>query len=550
MPPRLRVLDKEQTTKFINQRLTIYLVNVTQIAVEWKICFTQVVCSPSLGSVDIYKLPLALASKTAVIKPKNRSRRKKMKKLRNYVGRHFALTRSMAPWLLAVVAFAGWAVPASSQTDEPGTVDVDIPFELRAPWYNPDHTEIEDEVLLLGTLHVTARLWTSGANHIDRVALHANAVDIHGTSETTGQRFRLNGSFSIDLRDPEVTFNADGSFTLPPQRFSLRLHKVDPEPAILQSNLDVESSWAMFLPGTSPPPVPCQRRTAPDGTATAFLDCGNFAYSWYTAPVPYAYRVLAGGGGVSGCTLVVGNLCAVPDGSILFNGYAPTDAYRPPLILDARIPSPGGADWIVNTRLRWYCKTGSREAPVFSIGGGEFMGCRPIYSSTEPITVYADITYQSWMYTGYNKPMVLISRVVREAPFTFRMLERPMDQPPVIQSFSIQAESRSTGRCAPGQLCELADGDILFNTQAGDYNPPLNMRLTASDPEGDPIIVQWYCKSGSFFAPITDLGFGQQYRCSPGYIFPDSILIYASVSDGNNVVWSQQRQLYMLEFIH
>lgn len=454
--------------------------------------------------------------------------------------------------LLVVAIFASWSVPSTdARTNGPGIVDVHVPFEFRAPWFNQDRTEIVDEVLLRGTLHVTSRVWST-AGHVDRVALHANAVDIHGTSETTGQRFRLTGSFSQDLLDPDVTVNDDGFFTLPQQQFTLRLFKVDPSPAQLNSNFNLEWSWGMYVPGTNPPPVPCTRVYAPDGTATAWINCGSLAWSMYMAPVPYAYRVLAGGGGVSGCTLVVGNLCAVPDGSILFNGYTPTDAYRPPLILDARIPSAGGADWIANTMLRWYCKTGSREAPVFFIGGGEFMGCRPFYSSTEPITVYAEVSYQFWRYTGYNTPMQLVSLVVREAPFTFHMLERPMDQPPVIQSFSIQAESSldsATGRCDPGQLCELADGDILFNQQYGDYNPPLYMRLTASDPEGDPIIVQWYCKSGSYFAPITDLGSGR-YSCSPGYIFPDPILIYASVSDGNNVVWSQQRQLYMLEFVH
>ena len=128
------------------------------------------------------------------------------------------------------------------------------------------------------------------------------------------------------------------------------------------------------------------------------------------------------------------------------------------------------------------------------------------------------------------------------------MDERPMDQPPVIQNFSVRATSRATGRCTPGELCELVAGDVIYNRQNGDYNPPLNLRLTATDPEGDPIQVEWFCQSGSYFAPITNLG-GGQYSCNPGYLYPDPILIYAKVTDGNNVVWSQQRKLYMLEFL-
>jgi hypothetical protein len=98
------------------------------------------------------------------------------------------------------------------------------------------------------------------------------------------------------------------------------------------------------------------------------------------------------------------------------------------------------------------------------------------------------------------------------------MDERPMDQPPVINTFSVSAVSRINDRC------------------------------TASDPEGDPIIVEWFCRSGLNFAPITNQS-GGLARCTAGYIWPDAISVYARVSDGNNVVWSEERLLYMLEFL-
>jgi len=455
--------------------------------------------------------------------------------------------RSIALFLFVICAFAFSAAQLPAQTTTPATADVDLPFELRAPWYNSDRTAITDQVTLRGTLHVSTRVWAANSTHIDRIAIFANAVDIYCTSETTGQRFRLDGAFSFDIRDPNVTFLPDGSFTLPQQQASLHLHKVDPEPADVNSDLNITANYsypaaASFINQTIPV-APCTRRLAPDGSPSNVIACGGLAFSYYLIPVPYAYRVLANG---NNCTPAVDTLCVVPDGATLFNGYA--GDYRLPLIMDAKVPVSAGTG-SYSVRLSWHCKTGDREAPVFPIGADEFQGCRPIYSFTEPITAYAVVTYQVYSFIGYNQPLQRLDLVVTEAPFTFHMLERPQDQPPAIQTFSVQAASRSTGRCELGLRCELQDGDVIFNGQAGDYDPPLYLHLTATDPEGDPIIVQWYCKSGSYFAPITDFGSGQ-YSCSPGYIYPDPILIYARVSDGNNVIWSQQRQLYMLEFIH
>ena len=445
------------------------------------------------------------------------------------------------------LAFIGLlAVPfAYSQSGEPRTIDVDVPFEMIAPWVTPEG-ELEDEVRLQGTLHVTTRTWASTPGIIDRFYLHANAVNIHGTSETTGQRYRLNGSFNFDLRDPEVTFNPDGSFNIPFQPSTLRLHKVDPGPATLTANLYLMNG-ATATPPNIPPPmtVPCERKAAPDGTPTAWLDCGDFIFSWYARPVPYIYRVL--GSRIDGCTPVVGNLCSVPDGAILFNGYNPVNAYRPPLVLQTK--SYEGSIGIINTRIDWHCKTGDREAPLFPIGGGDLRGCRPIYSSTAPITVYAEISYQAWQVTDLNGPMQLVSFVVREAPFTFHMLERLIDQPPTIHDLSVRAVSRINDRCAIGELCDLIDGDIIYNQQVGDYDPLLHMEMSASDPEGDPIFVEWFCRSGSNFAPVTNQG-SLAASCTAPYNYPEPIQVYAIVSDGNNsVVTLPVREFYMLEFI-
>jgi hypothetical protein len=437
---------------------------------------------------------------------------------------------------------------AYSQTALPQTVEVDVPFEMLAPWYSPDGSEVEDEVMLRGTLKVTTRTWQTRPDHIDRFYLHANAVDIHGTSETTGQRFRLTGSFKFDLHHPEVTFNPDGTFDVPTQDFTLRLQKVDPEPARLTEDLFGSTGATAAVVGPAPPvTIPCERIVAPDGTPTQSIHCGSVTFYYFLKPLPRLYRVMVG----DGDACVPGTTCVVPDGATLFNGY--TGDYDPPLFMLASVylgETPWGTEPGAYS-LRWRCKTGEREAPVGTTftGGGYAVivgRCQPIYSATEPIKVWADVSYK---YTRRLSSGALqeVTEVVKEKEFTFHMDERLVDQPPVITSFSVESVSRINGRCSIGAICELVDGDVIYNTQVGDYERDLTLRVTASDPEGDPIFVEWFCQSGSFFAPIT--ASGGLASCTAGYIYPDAISVYARVSDGNNFVWTPQRLLYMLEFI-
>jgi hypothetical protein len=149
-----------------------------------------------------------------------------------------ARTAVQEPALMSVlvVLFFGFAAvqPAIPYDDEPDTViDRNVPFEMWAPWYNSDNTEVEDEVLLRGQMHVVIQVWLSGEDHIDRVTFHVNAVGVNGTSETTGQRFRLTGGYTKDLQDPDITLNPDGTIDLPFLEGDLQISKVDPEPARL-----------------------------------------------------------------------------------------------------------------------------------------------------------------------------------------------------------------------------------------------------------------------------------------------------------------------------
>lgn len=461
------------------------------------------------------------------------------------------LLKKAAMFSVAVVALLAGQT-AYSQSDEPDrTIYADVPFEMVQPWYkNPKRpVELVDEVVMRGTLRTTTRIWQTRPDHIDRFAFHANAVDIEGTSETTGQRYRINGSFSYDLRDPEVTFNPDGTFTVPDQEWKLRMHMVDPEPARLTSDLFGSTGATAAVIYYEPlPPTPCQRLLAPDGTPSITVHCGNISISYVGIATPYVYRVLSSGG--SACT--PGQSCVVPDGATLFNGY--TGGYRPPLFMQVKAPihTTFYRSVPVAKAVRMFCQTGNRPPLISgsSLAGGMFISsCRPIYSSTEPIKVWAEIKYEYYRYPNgnVNSPQ-LVTLLVNERPFTYRMDQRPMDQPPSITTFSVSAVSRINGRCASGAMCELMDGDVIYNTQLGDYERDLNLSVTANDPEGDPIVVEWFCQSGSYLAPITNQ-VGGFAKCTPGYIYPDAIRVYARVSDGNNFVWSDHRLLYMLEFL-
>lgn len=449
--------------------------------------------------------------------------------------------RQLSCWIFFIsMIVISAAQPGLSQTGEPDIeIDRDIPYEQVTPWWSDDGTGVEDEVLLTGKLHVVLKVWLSGQNHIDRVTYRANALGINGTSETTGQRFRLTGSFSLDLRNPALTINPDGFVDLPIREYALQLSKVDPEPARLTADSSVGSTASVYISPQTPASVECHRIYDGFGSPTATIDCGDSRFTNFIAPVTYAYRVFASGGDVC----ISGTPCLVPDGAILFNGFE--GDYNTPLLLQARTYAPAGVTQPVATTLDWHCKTGDLEAPVTP--GGTFSSCIPFYSSILPINVYAEVRYKIAMYIGGSYQVV--SFVVSESPFTYYMLERPMDSAPVIESFNVAASKGPSNRCVLGQPCDVPEGAILHNGMEGDYLPPLYLSLTATDPEGDPVLVQWYCQSGAFFAPVTDLG-GGVFSCSPFYTFPGPILVYATVSDGNNEVSSEVRTMYMYERVN
>ncbi|MCA1622390.1 MAG: hypothetical protein LC778_01075 [Acidobacteria bacterium] len=128
----------------------------------------------------------------------------------------------------------------------------------------------------------------------------------------------------------------------------------------------------------------------------------------------------------------------------------------------------------------------------------------------------------------------------------------PQNRPPVINYFSVQAFRGPFSHICPdpNYLCEAPNNAILFNGQAGDYYPPLYLYLSASDPEGAPITVQWFCKTGTQQAPVTwDYTYGYP-SCNPIYSSVEPIKVYAIVSDGVNQVPSEVRTYTMLQRVN
>jgi hypothetical protein len=462
-------------------------------------------------------------------------------------GPHFALGKTAALALFVLFILAGWsAAPGYSQTGQPRTTVVDVPFDMMAPWYTPDG-ELEDEVRLRGTLHVTARTWAARPDHIDRYALHANAVDIYGTSETTGQRFRLTGSFGYDLRDPEVTFNPDGSFSVPMQPWKLHFFKVDPEPARLTSDLTGSTGATAAAVGPPPPlTVACQRVFAPDGSPTPSFYCGSMTFTYIETVTPSLYRVVVG----SGDACVPGTTCVVPDGARLFNGE--NGDYNPPLFMQEKVYTGSSFNGVplAAKSVRWHCKTGFQEAVVGTqfFSGGLWLGrCDPIYSAVEPIKVWAETIYRFYTTYAPTQQTQEVTLVVKEREFTFRMDSLGVNLPPVIHGITVRSVALVDYKCPIGTECELTDGDVLYNGAQGDYAATVSMELLASDPDGDTLSVEWFCKSGSTIYNITNQG-AVNAQCSTTYNYPNPVEIYAKVSDGTHEVWfDPPRQFTFLE---
>lgn len=101
--------------------------------------------------------------------------------------------------------------------------------------------------------------------------------------------------------------------------------------------------------------------------------------------------------------------------------------------------------------------------------------------------------------------------------------------------------------CPTGFFCKVPDGAILYNQAVGDFRTPLTLSIAASDPNGDPLTVRWFCTAGLTSYAVTDNGDGT-FSCDPytaSYSVP--IMIRAEISDGVTTVRSETRTFFMLD---
>lgn len=113
----------------------------------------------------------------------------------------------------------------------------------------------------------------------------------------------------------------------------------------------------------------------------------------------------------------------------------------------------------------------------------------------------------------------------------------PPNAPPVISSFSIKDKNG----------LEVPEGGVLYNGQEGDFYSPLRLTVSASDPNGDPLLITWSCVTGSYRAPVIDHGDGT-YGCSPGYSSQKPIRVGVEVSDGVTPV-NRSRSFVMIGLV-
>jgi hypothetical protein len=136
--------------------------------------------------------------------------------------------------------------------------------------------------------------------------------------------------------------------------------------------------------------------------------------------------------------------------------------------------------------------------------------------------------------------------------------DAPANPAPVIdiESFSVNAASgpkticslgdpECTDSCPTGFFCPVPMDRIVFNGMTGDFHEPLTFSLSASDPNGDPLTVTWYCLGNTDLYAVTDNQDGT-FSCNPWSGSETApILIWAQVSDGTTFVNTEVRRLYM-----
>jgi len=237
----------------------------------------------------------------------------------------------------------------------------------------------------------------------------------------------------------------------------------------------------------------------------------------------------------------------------------------PPIL---SVTSAGGS---VPASVQYFVTASAWDVEGGKQGGGGFLPCTAMTwqvtggTATEAVSNQTCTVSVVFTQTGFQTVKVTATEPggkFSEHTTTVLVGAAPANAAPVIDmdQFGVYAESGPKVGCFPGQFdcheacpsgffCMVPMDSILFNGTVGDYHPPLTLSLSASDPNGDPLTVKWFCQVGATSYLVTDNGDGTS-SCNPwSSSISTPILIWATVSDGTTTVRTEVRRLFMLDHL-
>lgn len=165
----------------------------------------------------------------------------------------------------------------------------------------------------------------------------------------------------------------------------------------------------------------------------------------------------------------------------------------------------------------------------------------------EAVAVFANPGTRTVIVTATNQYGSSISETV-----TVTVTDAPVNHAPIIDpySFSVRASTGpKSDACITGFWCEVPEGAVLYNGQIGDYYPPLELSVSASDPEGDALSYTWSCTADDYAAPIIANADGT-FTCDTT-AFPGNrtVIVRVEVDDGTTTV-SWHRSFITLMYVN